>query len=67
MSPKIAKDALVLILTLLVIAFRSRIVAMLVNSYISLSFGVVAGFVCAIAASFAVGYLVKEGMGRLSG
>lgn len=64
--PKIAKNVLVLILTILLIAFLGGIAAMFVSSYISLSFGVIAGFVSAIAASFVVGYLVKRGVGRLS-
>ena len=63
--PKIAKDTLVFILTILLIALLSGIAAMLANFYVSLSFGVVVGLVSAIAVSFAVGYFVKKGMGRL--
>jgi hypothetical protein len=65
--PKIAKDTLVLILTILLIAFLGGIAAMLANFYVSLSFGAVVGLVSAVAVSFAAGYFVKKGMGRFSG
>ena len=60
--PKITKDTLVLILTILVIAFLGGIVAMLSIFYVSLSFGAVAGLVSAAVISCVIGYAVKKGM-----
>ena len=60
--PKIAKDILILVITLLLILFLGGLVGMYANYYASPRFGVIAGFVSAIAASFAVGYLVKKGL-----
>ncbi len=64
--PKILKEVSVMVLTLLIIIFLGGLAAMLTNFYISLSFGVVVGLVSAIAASFAVGYLVRKGMMRFA-
>jgi drug/metabolite transporter (DMT)-like permease len=64
--PKIAKDILILILTLLIITFLSGLAGMFANHYASPRFGAVAGFVSAIAASLAVGYLVKMGARKLN-
>jgi len=64
--PKIAKDILILVATILLITFLGGLTGMLTNYYTSLRFGVVVGFVSAIAASFVVGYFVKKGVGKLS-
>lgn len=66
-SLKIAKDISIFILTLLIISFLGGIAGLFANTYASLHFGTVAGIVSAIAASFAVGYLVKKGMGKITG
>jgi len=63
---KIAKDVLIFIATLSLVIFFAGVAALLVNYYASLRFGAVAGFVSAMAASFAMGYLVKSGVGRLA-
>jgi len=64
--PKIAKDILILVATILLITFLGGLTGMFANYYASLRFGAVAGFVSAIAASFVVGYFVKKGVGKLS-
>ena len=63
---KIAKDALVFVATFSLVVFLGGVAALLVNYYASLRFGTGAGFVSAMGASFAVGYLVKSGVGRLA-
>lgn len=63
---KIAKDTLVLILTLLLMAFLGGIAAMLANVQVGMRWGEVAGLISAIAASFVVGYLVRTGMMRFA-
>jgi hypothetical protein len=63
--PKIAKDILILVLTLLLITFLGGLAGMFANYYASPSYGVVWGVISALAASFAVGYLVKKGVGKL--
>jgi hypothetical protein len=63
--PKIAKDVFILIITLLLIIFLGGLAGMYANYYASPRFGVVAGFISAIGASFAVGYLVNRGVGKL--
>lgn len=63
---KITKDILVLIFTLLLIIFLSGLAGMFANHYVSLRFGAVAGFVSAILVSFAVGFAVRWGVGKLS-
>lgn len=62
---KIAKDILILVLTLLLIIFLGGLAGIFANYYASLRFGAVVGFVAAMAASFAVGYFVKKGVGKL--
>ena len=63
---KIAKDVLILVITLLLITFLGGLTGMFANYYASLRFGAVVGFVSAIAASFVVGYFVRRGMGKFS-
>ena len=70
--PKIARDVLILVITLLLILFLGGLVGMYANYYASPRFGVVAGFVSAIAASFMLalslskgGYLVNRGVGKI--
>lgn len=62
---KILKEVGVMVLTLIIILFLGGIAAMLANAQVSVRWGAMAGFVSAITASFAVGYLVRKGMGRL--
>jgi hypothetical protein len=70
---KIAKDALVFIATFSLVIFTSTalsagfsgIAALLASSYASLRFGVVAGFASAMGASLVVGYVVRQGVGKL--
>ncbi len=64
---KIAKDISIFILTLSLIIFFGGFLGSLANQYTSLHFGTIVGFVSAIATSFAVGYLVKKGMGKITG
>jgi len=58
--PKIAKDILILVITLLLIIFLGGLAGIFANQYAN------PRFVSAIAASLAVGYLVKMGAGKLS-
>jgi len=62
---KILKEVGFMVLTLIIILFLGGIAAMLTNYQVSMRWGEVAGLVSAIAASFAVGYLVRKGMGVL--
>ncbi len=62
---KILKEVGVMVLTLVIILFLGGITSMLANYQVGMRWGVVAGFASAIAASFAVGYLVRVGMGRV--
>jgi amino acid transporter len=62
---KIAKDVLVLVITLLLIIFLGGLAGMFANQYTSPHFGVIVGFVSAILTSFAVGYAVRWGVGKL--
>ena len=64
--PKIAKDILALILTHMLIIFLGGLAGMFANQYVNPRFGAVVGFVSAIAASLAVGYLVKMGAKKIS-
>ena len=64
---KIVKDVLKLVITLILIIFLGGLAGLFANSYASLRFGAVAGFVSAIAVSLVMGYLVQKGMGRLIG
>jgi hypothetical protein len=63
--PKIVKDVLILVTTLLLIIFLGGLTGIFANYYASLRFGAVVGFVSAIVASFVVGYLVRWGVGKL--
>ena len=64
---KILKEVGVMVFTLVIVIFLGGIAAMLANFYVSLSFGAVVGLVSALVVSFALGYSVKKGVGRLSG
>jgi small-conductance mechanosensitive channel len=64
---KIAWDVLVLILTILLVAFLGGLAGLFANHYVSLRFGVTVGFVSALAVGFTVGYLVKKRVGKLTG
>lgn len=57
--PKIIKDVVMIVITLLLTLFLGGIAAMLANYQVSMRWGEVAGLVSAIAASFVVGYLVR--------
>ena len=63
--PKIVKEVLILIITLLLIIFLGGLAGMFANYYAGLHFGVIAGFIAAIAASFGVGFLVKQGITKI--
>lgn len=63
--PKIAKEVLALVATLLLIIFLGGLAGLFANYYASPRFGAAAGFVSALAASFTVGYFVKKGAGML--
>ena len=62
---KILKEVGVMVLTLVIVLFLGGIASMLANVQVGMRWGEVAGLVSAIAASFAVGYLVRVGMGRV--
>jgi EamA domain-containing membrane protein RarD len=62
---KILKEVGVMVITLVIVLFLGGIASMLANAQVGMRWGTVAGLVSAIAASFAVGYLVRVGMGRL--
>ena len=62
---KIAKDVLILVITLLLILFLGGLAGMYANQYASSRFGIVVGFISAIVASFVVGYLVKTGVTKI--
>jgi hypothetical protein len=64
---KIARDILILILTILLVFFLGGLAGLFANQYVSLRFGVTVGFVSALAVGFAVGYLVKKGVGKVVG
>lgn len=64
---EIAKEVLVLVITLLLIIFLGGLVGLFANYHVSQRFGTIVGFIAAIVSSFLVGYLVKKGMGQLSG
>jgi len=61
---KIVKDVVIFVLTLLLIIFLGGLAGMFANQYANPRFGAVVGFVTAMAASLAVGYLVKMGAGK---
>jgi hypothetical protein len=60
--PKVAKDVLILVVTLLLIIFLGGLAGLFANYYASQRFGTIVGFVTAMAASFVVGYFVKKGV-----
>jgi len=62
---KILKEMGVMIITLVIILFLGGTAAMLANYQVGIRWGEVAGLVSAIAVSFAVGYLVRKGMGAI--
>lgn len=62
---KILKEVGVMVLTLVIVLFLGGIAAMLANAQVGMRWGTMAGLVSAIAASFAVGYIVRKGMGVL--
>lgn len=62
---KILKEVGVMVLTLVIVLFLGGIASMLANYQVGMRWGTVAGLLSAIGASFAVGYLVRMGMGRL--
>lgn len=62
---KILKEVGVMVLTLVIILFLGGTAAMLANYQVGMRWGEVAGLVSAIGASFAVGYLVRKGMGAI--
>ena len=64
---KIAKDILILLITFLLILFLGGLAGMYANYYASPRFGGLTGFISAIVASFAVGYLVNRGVGKIIG
>ena len=63
--PKIIKDILILLLTLLLIIFLGGVAGLFANGYAPPRFGVAVGFISAIAISFVLGYFVKKGIARL--
>ena len=63
---KITKDILILFITLLLVTALGGIAGMYANQYVSLQFGIIAGILSALVASFAVGYLVRWGMGMVA-
>lgn len=64
---KITKDTLVLILTILLIAFLGGVAGLFANGYASPRFGVAVGFISAIAISFVIGYFIKKGIAKFIG
>jgi hypothetical protein len=63
---KIIKDVSILVATILLITILGGLTGMFTNYYASLRFGAVWGVVSSLAASFAVGYLVRWGVGQVS-
>lgn len=64
---KIAKDILVLVFTLLPIIFLGGLAGLFVAQYASSrGWGMTAGFVLAMLASFAVGYAVHRAAGKIT-
>ncbi len=62
---KITKDILILIFTLLLVIVLGGIAGTCANLYASQHFGMMAGILFAVVASFTVGYLVRQGMGKV--
>lgn len=59
---KIVKEILVLIIGLLLVILFGGVAGAYAHQYVALRFGIIAGILSALAASFAAGYLVKWGM-----
>jgi hypothetical protein len=73
MRRKVTRDILVLAITLLLAVLLGRVVsqpaANVAGAYVEVRWqgvGMAAGFIAAILVSFAVGYMVRWGMGKLS-
>ena len=73
MRRKIARDIFILVITLVLAVFLGGIVSQLAASYAGAyvevrwrGVGMVVGFIAAILASFAVGFMVRWGVGKLS-
>ena len=73
MRRKITKDILILVITLVLAVLLGGVVSQLAASYAGASvevrwrgLGMIVGFVAAILASFAVGFAVRWGVGKLS-
>jgi F0F1-type ATP synthase assembly protein I len=62
---KIAKDVLILVVTLLLIIFLGGLAGLIANYYARPRFGIAVGFISAIVVSFLVGYLVNKGAGKI--
>ncbi len=63
--PKIVKDVLILVIILLLILVLGGLLGIYANHYVSTRFGVFVGVISAMGASFAVGYLVNKGVGKI--
>ncbi|HCR71373.1 MAG TPA: hypothetical protein DIW23_08025 [Anaerolineae bacterium] len=64
---KIVKDMFVLVFTIILISFLGGLAGLFVNFYVGNMFGAMAGFVCAMLAGIAVGYLVRKGISKVAG
>lgn len=64
---KIAKDIMILLITLLLILFLGGLAGMYANYFANPRFGALIGFISAMGASFTVGYLVKKIVGMAIG
>lgn len=62
---KIARDILILIATFVIVILIGGPVALWVGKQAEGQFGSVVGVLCALAASFVVGYGVRKGVGSL--
>ena len=63
----VARDILILMITLLLILCVGSLAGLFANYYVSIHFGTIAGFVSAIVVSFSVGYVIKIGIGAVTG
>ena len=64
---KIAREMLILMVTLLLIVFLGGLAGLFANSYISPRFGTTIGVLSALVTSFIVGYVVNKSFGRMKG
>jgi hypothetical protein len=64
-KPKIAREMLILLVTLLLIVSLGGLAGLFASSYFSPRFGETIGLFSALVASFVLGYLVKKGIGKL--